>query len=274
LIRDSIDFLLIGGDIAPKGLKNSVYVQIQRLFLEEKLTSYFQQLKRARPECQVYLMLGNDDSAVNSDVLNNHPDLYHVIANRRLKLTDSLDIVGYPYVPITPFACLKEWEKFDLSKFDLKTVPEILQKRYLQRKELSYCLNGSISTPQGRIPYQIDPKTEANDSIQNDLKSKIFTESPQKTIYVMHAPPDNTNLDQVDGKLHTGSMALRLFIEKYQPYLTLHGHIHETVEISGNFHDRIGRTVCFGVGNHNIGRDLAILTFDLYHPETVRRIVI
>jgi len=42
---------------------------------------------------------------------------------------------------------------------------------------------------------------------------------------------------------------LRAFIEDRQPYLTLHGHIHETVDLSGDFVERIGRTRCAAVGN-------------------------
>ena len=69
-------------------------------------------------------------------------------------------------------------------------------------------------------------------------------------------------------------MAVRLFIEKEQPYLTLHGHIHETVDISGTFKHNIQNTLCLTSGNHNVGEQLAVLVFDLYNPRDVRRIII
>jgi Icc-related predicted phosphoesterase len=39
-----------------------------------------------------------------------------------------------------------------------------------------------------------------------------------------------------------------MFIERQQPYLTLHGHIHESSEISGQYWDRIGKTLCINPG--------------------------
>lgn len=72
---------------------------------------------------------------------------------------------------------------------------------------------------------------------------------------------------------HAGSFAVRLFVEQYQPYLTFHGHIHETVQVSGDFKERINNSVSFSSGNHNIGSDLAIVVFDLYQLDKARRII-
>ena len=74
--------------------------------------------------------------------------------------------------------------------------------------------------------------------------------------------------------MHVGSMALRLFIEQYQPYLTLHGHIHETVEMSGNFKHKIGETLCLSSGNHNVGDNLAILVLDINKINETKKIII
>jgi len=65
-----------------------------------------------------------------------------------------------------------------------------------------------------------------------------------------------------------------IIIEENQPYLTLHGHIHETVDISGSFKDRIGDTLCLSVGNHDTRNELSILTFDLNNPEDVVREIV
>ena len=35
----------------------------------------------------------------------------------------------------------------------------------------------------------------------------------------------------------------------YMSYLSLHGHIHKTVALSGEFVGRIGRSICVVVGN-------------------------
>ena len=115
---------------------------------------------------------------------------------------------------------------------------------------------------------------EKQDSIQKDLSDKMFQKNPNKTVYVIHTRPNQTNLDQVLTKNHVGSIAVRLFIEDCQPYLTLHGHIHETVDVSGNFKDNIGNTICLTSGNHDTGNKLAVLVFDLYDPEHANRIIL
>ena len=63
--------------------------------------------------------MGNDDCSSNLSILEKHDSsLFKIIHEKRLKLTDDFDIVGYSYVPITPFG-LKDWAKYDLSKVPL-----------------------------------------------------------------------------------------------------------------------------------------------------------
>jgi len=38
------------------------------------------------------------------------------------------------------------------------------------------------------------------------------------------------------------------FLEKNQPYMSLHGHIHESPEVSGIWHAKIGETICIQPG--------------------------
>jgi len=71
----------------------------------------------------------------------------------------------------------------------------------------------------------------------------------KKTIFVSHAPPFNTNLDVTYGKRHVGSTSIREFIKENQPYLGLHGHIHESPKVTGSITEKIGKTVCVNPGN-------------------------
>src|SRR3989344_3162294 len=78
------DSVIIGGDIAPKGIKLEKYIKVQRKFLAEKLPSLLQPLKKAG--IVVYLMMGNDDCKANHDILEQENGmLYHSIHNRRLE---------------------------------------------------------------------------------------------------------------------------------------------------------------------------------------------
>jgi hypothetical protein len=100
-----------------------------------------------------------------------------------------------------------------------------------------------------------EPKLE---SMIEAMASKLT--NPRKAIFCFHVPPYNSLLDiapildnelrpqmDVAGGYKTGpvgSTAVRKMIEKYQPLLGLHGHIHES-RASTN----IGRTLCVNPGS-------------------------
>ncbi len=80
-----------------------------------------------------------------------------------------------------------------------------------------------------------------------------------RAIFNLHVPPKDTPIDQavlVDAELRpvikagvpaiagVGSSAVRTSIERYQPMLGLHGHIHES-----RGEARLGRTVCLNPGS-------------------------
>jgi Icc-related predicted phosphoesterase len=266
--RISPDSIIIGGDIAPKGFPLEVYIESQREFLESRLPELLHPLKAKLPGCRLFLMMGNDDCAANMDVLEKGSSIYQIIHNKRIRLTKEFDLVGYSYVPITPFA-IKDWEKYDFSN-----TPQNLQSYYKHRKKVNSNLEGLKSTKSGWREFRFDSEIEKTDSIQKDFESQLFQKDADKTVYVIHTPPDKTNLDQAAGGNHVGSMAVRRFIETRQPYLTLHGHIHETVDISGNFKDKIRNTLCLASGNDNAGSAPAVLVFDLYAPQDARRILL
>jgi len=273
-VKITADFVIIGGDIAPKDFSRDNFVIGQREFLQKRLPQLLSVLKDKLPNSKLFLMMGNDDCIANMDILEKGSgDLYHLIHNKRIELTDSFDLVGYSYVPITPFG-MKDWQKYDFSK-----VPKNLEVEYLERKRSNYRLKGKNSTRDGWENFIFTPEMEKVDSIQKDLAKGLFLKNPDKTIYVIHTPPSNTNLDITSpGALsrgaHVGSMAVRLFIEKHQPFLTLHGHIHETVQLSAEFKHKIGNTLCLTSGNHNIGDNLKMLVFELDKPQNVKRIII
>ena len=64
----------------------------------------------------------------------------------------------------------------------------------------------------------------------------------------MHSPPFVTQLDLIQGGKSTGSRSIRTFIEENQPLLTLHGHIHESPQLSGAYTDRLGETLSINPG--------------------------
>lgn len=103
-------------------------------------------------------------------------------------------------------------------------------------------------------------REEEEDKLEERLEKYISQlENVESAIFNFHAPPYQTKLDEaplLDEDLNpvirsgsvvmvpVGSKAVRKMIEKYQPFLGLHGHIHEA---SGSI--KIGRTYCVNPGS-------------------------
>jgi Icc-related predicted phosphoesterase len=67
------------------------------------------------------------------------------------------------------------------------------------------------------------------------------------SLWLMHEPPARTKLCEEEG-LMAGLEEWRTAIEKYQPWLTVSGHDHETPVFDGFWRDQIGRTTCINTG--------------------------
>jgi Icc-related predicted phosphoesterase len=258
--------IVVGGDLAPKHQERD-FIGVQRAFLDARLPEIFSGYLEAVPSGKVFVMLGNDDAKSNDDVLSKHADILTPIHQKRIALTGDLDIVGYAVVPVTPFG-VKDWEKFDLS-----TVRDAEKKAY-QKLARSWCLDGLLSHGNRWHEIRLNPQDAGGNSIERDLSSPLFTEKPGSTVYVFHAPPFNTNLDRLHGGEPVGSIAIRRFIEDHQPLLTLHGHIHETVDASGSHTNVIGQTVSMSPGNMPEDKHAKAILVDAYNPHSATRITL
>lgn len=163
-IRIRADSVIIGGDIAPKYFSDEGFINGQRHFLGKRLPRLLQPIQEKLPKSRIFLMMGNDDCATNMDVLEkNEPDLFHIIHGKRIVLTEEYDIVGYSFVPITPFG-IKDWEKYDLSE-----VPQDLLLRYEHRKTTNYNFSGYKTKRLRWEKFVFTSEMERTDSIQRDL---------------------------------------------------------------------------------------------------------
>ena len=112
------------------------------------------------------------------------------------------------------------------------------------------------------------PREEPEDALEarlDALAAKV--RDPRRAVFMIHVPPHDSGLDTapiLDANLRptisagdvlrgpVGSHAVRTIIERFEPLLGVHGHIHE----SGG-ERRIGRTLCINPGseaNHGILR--------------------
>jgi Icc-related predicted phosphoesterase len=66
-----------------------------------------------------------------------------------------------------------------------------------------------------------------------------------------------------------GSIAVRSFIETNKPLITLHGHIHESARLTGEWKDIIGNTTCLSAAHD--GPELSLVRFNLDDPKAATR---
>ena len=221
---EKVNAVVIGGDLCGReGSTIKEKINNQKIFLENFLSQLFQKFKKENKNTEIYIIMGNDDFRINLKVLENSEQrgIFKSIHKKSIKLNKKVNIAGYSFVNPTPFR-LKDWEKFDFE-------------------------NGNM--PAQLFAEEIRSIEKEDGTIEEDLKNLKDLSNPKETIYVIHAPPHNTKLDVITTDAHVGSKAVRRFIEKEQPLLTLHGHIHESPQMSGSWKDDIGKTLCINVGS-------------------------
>ncbi len=216
------------------------------------------QLQMGQACPQFFMILGNDDPRSEEiTLIRAHEEgLCHYMHKRHQDL-DSFEVYGLSYVPPTPFR-LKDWEMYDVSR---------------------YVDPGCISPEEGVRTVPLAQNEIKWKTIQSELSLLAGDNSMQNAIFLFHVPPYDTGLDRanLDGRQfegvdidpHVGSIAVRRFIEERQPLVTLHGHVHESTRLTGNWKTRIGRTVCIN-GAHD-GPELALVRFDPLCPANATR---
>ncbi len=235
---EGVDCIIIGGDIVPHNLPNSVGagpLAAQATYLEDVFIPAIRKFRQNR-DTAVYLDLGNDDFICNRPILEKHDHgLLNLLHFRKTRLTDDVDIIGYMIVPPTPFT------RKDLEKPDSPTQPyapgnDIVIKGY--------------TTVNGHVEKKIiDPASE--DTIEKDL-GRLSENIDRPFIFVSHSPPYHTPLDVLYNRVHAGSVGIREFIESWarkgKLIASFHGHIHESPARSGSISAELEGALCINPG--------------------------
>ncbi|UCC21303.1 MAG: metallophosphoesterase [Promethearchaeota archaeon] len=250
--------VFIGGDLLPGGF--GINVDIEK-FLQDFLLSKVSKLKQSGNEIRFFTILGNDDPRIYESILKDAEknNLIEYVHNHYVSFGDFF-VTGYSYVPPTPFK-LKDWEKYDVSR---------------------YVDVGATSPEEGYRTTKTTKDEIRYSTITEDLKILSKNVPVEKTIFLFHSPPYNSDLDRanLDNKkfnhtpidVHVGSIAIQRFIAEKQPLLTLHGHVHESTRITGHWKQKFGRTFSFNAAHD--GPELALIRFDIDKLENAIRILI
>jgi Icc-related predicted phosphoesterase len=262
--KERPDIVFLGGDLLPSiAAFNELSDSQSKDFVNEYLVKKFLDLKTNIGEDypEVYLILGNDDPRSEEITFLEAENLgiWSYIHNRKVNYKE-YQIYGYAYIPPSPFL-LKDWERYDVSRFvDV----------------------GCVSPAEGYRTYPVSDHEKKYSTIKEDLEKLTAEKDLSNSIFLFHAPPYQTKLDRaaLDGQMvdhapvdvHVGSIAIKRFIEEKQPFITLHGHIHESSGITGSWKQKIGKTHLFTAAYHK--SDLAIIKFDLENSSEAFRVLL
>jgi len=213
------DFLIIGGDL----FAYSPYAEPQIEFAKEYLEQFIERI-----DIPVYIVPGNCDKPVSINYLEKmqYNGLLNIFNLSGTKIK-GIEFFGYHYIQPGPYK-IKDWERRDLDNDNI-------------------VFEGTCLLSDGNDKLNVVPNDFLNylPSIEEDLSILNNKES----VWVIHTPPFGGILDKNYANVCGGSKAVRKSIERVQPILTLHGHIHEAPRMSGWWYEQIGDTISVNPGS-------------------------
>jgi Icc-related predicted phosphoesterase len=231
----NVQAIILGGDLFPRKGHSDQSLANQKQYVRTSFRSFLQEIHNTS-EMSLYCILGNDDFAGTIPIMEEleRENLLTFLHNQTVPLTEGIAITGYPFIPPTPFP-VKDFEKQDKTEDgNMGSNPDAF-----------------ISTDGKVVRMEAAEWLLRRNTIEEDLKQFVETlGSNEKLIHVIHAPPYNTALDCLYDGRAIGSRAVREYIEKKQPLMTLHGHIHESPKISGKYWQKLGQTLSINPGQN------------------------
>lgn len=196
-----------------------------RTAIKESLESWFKLAEeRLKPlNIKIYVSPGNDDDAIVDEVLESSSYIINP-EERVVEIAPGIEMMSFGYANPTPWDSPRELQEEDL----YKRLTSLADK--MSYKGVSIF---NIHVPPFNTPIDLAPK------LDNNLKPIVSG-------------------GQI-AMAGCGSKSVREIINKYQPTLGLHGHVHES---SGTV--RLGKTICINPGseyNDGVLRG-AIVTID------------
>jgi Icc-related predicted phosphoesterase len=260
-VRHAIDCraaaLVNGGDMGPPG---EDIIAVQQQFYDEFFGQLLSQL--TGQGIAYYGMFGNEDVVFNwprwKALVDSSPLVFD-LTEAWHALDEGLWLRGCGYVPDFPYR---------IKDFALRDVVDAA--RPPQREAPVRSGERGMEPIDDLEQYFADRPTVA-EKLEADL-ADMPTDG--RAIAAIHAPPVDTGLGVLPNEGDVGSVAVRQWIEAHQPFLTLHGHIHESPDLTGVETCHVGQTLCHQPGQRG-PRALTVseITFDAHSAQCQRRIL-
>ncbi|KAL0482848.1 hypothetical protein AKO1_014129 [Acrasis kona] len=301
--KEQASIIVFGGDLFLKGSisASTKTIEAQRVYFTDKILPIVKDYSG-----HVFFTFGNADFYIIVDVLRkyivqeNFTNI-HVVNDEVVQIPNSkIKLLAYAGVPFTRHM-LKDWERFDTcdpQEHSLRDLSYIVTKGAVSYnyEQFNYLTNGLnlkeylVEDDQQKVLLKYGPNINyvnlptlenvqlmKNFSIEcqmrrilNDCKQEDYT----NMIWIIHGPPYGTNLDVLKTKTHCGSRAVRQLIHEFQPLASFHGHIHETVDMSGSYKDKIGNTHCYSSGNYPNMKLVSAIVINTREADKAKRVTV
>ncbi len=236
-VEHDLRIIVQGGDMLPKGRD---MFAAQREFLSRELPQCLDRC--ASRGIEFYGLFGNDDLRGVHDIwltlARSKPGVYD-LAQRWHTLPGGFMIRGCSWIPDYRFG-LKDW--------CLRDAPDATPV---------FTRGRSIITSSNGVSEIGDPATffASRPTLGEHLDSLVGPgDSMERAVLVSHAPPAHLGLGMLWNGEDVGSRSVHAWISRFQPLLTLSGHIHESPDLGRTNHGEprhtaiLGRTTCHQPG--------------------------
>lgn len=254
-VRSEVDIVILGGDLLPTIIPNPLTLisgsadfqddlRAQIDFVDTFLAPAIHSFLAENPMIGLAYIPGNHDWVVAMERLEQAaPDAVNI--HLRPMDKDDISLFGYACVTDSTF-----WVK-DYVRRD-RIADTFVPSKFALLSDTDRLVNSSDGA------YAL-----SRPSIEEELAMTTIPD-PDRTVAVFHCPPHATGIDTLHNSKPIGSRSVLSFLERTQPMMSLHGHIHEAPYISGIFHTRVGR--CLAVNPGQGITTLHALTFDASDP--------
>lgn len=241
------EIVVLGGDMLPddSALEPETLGVGQPEFVRQQFQKAVEAIRAACNPLAILVIHGNHDWASSAAATKDlaKEGLFTVLDHETPFVIRRLGFVGYSCSPPTPWF-VKDFERLD------------------QPGDATPLLGGARWDPRfsKAIPHSAAVIFNEASTIADDLAKLCPPARPW--VFVAHAPPFGTKLDQSYKGESWGSRAIRDAIEKHQPLLSLHGHVHESPVVSGSFTHRLGNTIAINPGQTHDKLRFALVEID------------
>jgi uncharacterized protein len=261
-VEQKVQAVVLAGDLLPG---RSPLIAVQKQFCYE----LFHVMKElASHNIHTVYVMGNDDLAFTDGILYNYVEgnpFTHLVDHRVAEVCGYL-FTGMSEVKDLPYA-LKDRARLDYSH---DSSYQIIQPSKVMLTVPHAEFGGEwveMTIEKFLVDYLPYQKSLAR------ILWSLPVEFWYKTVLVTHDPPKGVGLDITGGGESVGSKAVLDFIDDVQPLVSIHGHIHESPNLTGIWKTKIGRTLSVQAGQSYHGLFYSLINLETLEAERFTEIL-